>query len=243
MWKRRDSVVRGFALALAVAVLLAPGSARAQSDPSHLVTLNNRTFDLATDVSKMRRDPDFVPMNEIDWLAPLLDADPLLGPVVFHLKVADPSTKSASWMWRWEGSLTEGPGYGQSYDYKYVDNIPVRFQIPGYETRSANDDGLGPVMMIPTDIAADYSVMCSPDRQSGKIIICIIIAAYPPDPLIYLQARLYAPEPWDKTREELDDIVARMREIAYCLDVTDRALELAPEGVPKTSDCRNGVGM
>ena len=59
-----------------IAALMAIGLAKAlhaDADPGHLVTLNTRTFDLGIEVAKMRRDPDFVPMNEIDWLKPILD--------------------------------------------------------------------------------------------------------------------------------------------------------------------------
>ena len=80
----------------------------AESDPSHLVTLNTRTFDLGIEVAKMRRDPNFVPMNEIDWLKPILDTDPALGPVVFHLEMAHPSNKTASWLWEWGDETEDG---------------------------------------------------------------------------------------------------------------------------------------
>ena len=64
----------------------------------------------------------------------------------------------------------------------------------------------------------------------------------PPDPLIYLKARLYHPQDWDKTRGELDDMVARMREIAACLDVTGRELEHNADGTPKLTGCKTGAG-
>ena len=152
---------------------------QAQSAPEHLVTLNTPTFDLGTDVSKLRRDPDFVPMNEIDWLGPILDADPLLGPVVFYLEMADPSMVSASFLWEWERG-PDLPGNGWNYFYKYSQNIPERFRIPGYEARANTEDGLGSVMMIPADPDKDYAVMCDPNRKSGRLDFCSIRASYPP---------------------------------------------------------------
>lgn len=214
---------------------------QAQSIPEHLVTLNTRTFDLGTDASKLRRDPNFVPMNEIDWLGPILDADPLLGHVVFHLEMADPSMVSASFLWEWERG-PDLPGNGWHYFYKYSQNIPERFRIPGYEARANTEDGLGSVMMIPADPDKDYAVMCDPNRKSGRLDFCSIRASYPPDPLIYLKARLYHPQDWDKTRGELDDMVARMREIAACLDVTGRELERNADGTPKLTGCKTGAG-
>lgn len=103
-------------IGVSLALLASALGVHAQSTPEHLVKLNTRTFDRGTDVSKLHRDPDFVPMNAIDWLGPILDADPLLGPVVFHLEMADPSVISASWLWQWEVSPSRPIGHGQSYD-------------------------------------------------------------------------------------------------------------------------------
>lgn len=156
-------LIHTMVVAVAVAAISLP--AQGQSSPEHLVKLNSRTFDLATDIRELRRDADFVPLNEIGWLGPILDADPVLGPTVFHLKMADPSMVSASWLWQWEVNQDQQPGSGQSYDYKYSRNIPERFQIPGYEARANNEDGLGGVIMIPSDPNADYAISCSQDRK------------------------------------------------------------------------------
>lgn len=209
--------------------------ALAQSPQDHLVTLNTRTFDLGIDVSKMRRDPDFIPVNDIDWLSPILDADPALGPTVFHIKMAHPSNVSINYLWEYVKN--------NAHDFPYATNIPDRFQIAGYQAWSANEDGLGRILLIPTDPDADYSIKCDQSRKTGEVEYCHILASYPPDPLIYLQARHYSPENWDETREELDDIVARMREITACLDVTDREIELKADGSRNLSECKAGAGM
>ena len=210
-------------------------AAQAQSSPEQLVTLNTRTFDLGTDVSKMRRDADFIPMNDIDWLGPILDADPALGPTVFHIKVAHPSNGSIGYLWEYAKN--------NAHDFPFADNIPKRLQADGYHTLMSHEDGLGDVLMIPNDQDAQYAIHCSQNRKSREVRFCLIVASYPPDPLIYLQARHYSPEPWSETREELDDIVARMREIATCLDVTDREIELKADGSRNLSECKTGAGM
>jgi hypothetical protein len=227
------------AMAVAISVATNSAMAQAQDNPDHLVTLNTRTFDLGIDVSEMRRDPDFVPMNEIDWLSPILDADPFLGPTVFHLKMTDPSNKTAESQWEYQN----GKGVGFARNHVYNSNIPDRFKIAGYDVWSYHEDGLGPVVMIPTEPDADYLIKCDQDRKSGNVDFCLVIASYPPDPLIYLQARHYSPENWEETSEELDDIVARMREIAACLDVTDREIEFNADGQRKLSGCKTGAGM
>jgi hypothetical protein len=229
------------AVLVAVSVAATPAATQAQENPDHLVTLNTRTFDLGTDVSKMRLDPDFVPMDEIDWLRPVLDSDPVLGPTtVFHLKMAHPSTITASDAWEW-GDPADGGSL--AYRFKYASAIEERFQIPGFETRSYHEDGSGGVAMVPIDQNTDFAVLCSLDRESDKVLFCALRASYPPDPLIYLQARLYLPEPWMERREKLGVVADRMREIAYCLDVTDREIELDAEGQRRIAGCKVGAGM
>lgn len=223
------------AMVAIVGLVANPLTSQAQSSREQLVTLNTRTFDLATDVSKMRRDQDFIPMNDIGWLSPILDADPALGPTVFHIKVADSSNASAGDRWEYVKN--------NAHDFPYSTNIPDRFQIAGYQTWLSHEDGLGDVLMIPTDPDADYAIRCAQDRKSGEVRFCAVRASYPPDPLIYLQARLYSPENWNETKDEFDDIVARMREIAVCLDVTDREIELEADASRKLSGCKAGAGM
>lgn len=227
----------------AIAVLLIVSalaqSALAESDPGHLVVLNTRTFDLGIEVSKMRRDPDFVPMNEINWLKPILDTDPALGPVVFHLKMARPSNKTASWLWEW-GDVAED-GTLASF-HKFSGDIPELYQVPGFETRTSHENGKGSVAILPREADAEFSLECMPDNKTGDPNFCVLVASYPPDPLIYLKARLYYPPPDMIRSAPLHAIAARMREIAYCLDVTERPLEVQQDGLPKLHDCRRGPG-
>lgn len=227
------------AMIASLALSILSPEARAESNPGHLVTLNTRTFDLGMDVAKMRRDPDFVPMNEIDWLESILVKDPALGPLVFHLKMAHPSNKTASWLWEW-GDANDGGTL--AYSHRYSGNIPELFQVPGFETRTSHQSGKGFVAMLPRDADADFSLNCMPDNKTGDPSFCVLYASYPPDPLIYLQARLYFPPPEMIRSAPLYAIAARMREVAYCLDITDRPLEIEASGLPKLQDCRKGPG-
>jgi hypothetical protein len=106
------------AIVVSVGVATSSLAAHGESSPEHLVTLNTRTFDLGTDVSKMRRDADFVPMNDIGWLSPILDADPVLGPTVFHIKVAHASNVSIDYLWEYVKN--------NAHDFPYSDNTPQR---------------------------------------------------------------------------------------------------------------------
>ena len=187
----------------------------------------------------MRRDPNFVPMNEIDWLKPILDTDPALGPVVFHIQMTHPSNKTASWLWEWGDAAKGGT---LAYRFKYSNHIPERFQLPGFETRSSHESGQTDVAMVPREEDADFSIECTPNNRTGGLLFCVLKASYPPDPLIFLKARLYHPDPEMIRSAPLHAIAARMREIAYCLDVTDRPLEIEPNGLPKLHDCRRGPG-
>jgi hypothetical protein len=214
--------------------LTLPQVVMAQTHPENLTTFNTRTFDLGTDVSQMRRDPDFVPMNEIDWLGPILNADPALGAAVLHLRMDHASNVTAERLWSFDGNLGR--------DFQYDQNIPEMFVIDGLETRSRREDGSGGVLMIATDPQAAYSVICDLTRDASRVSLCVVLASYPPDPLIYLQARLYFPDPWNVHNNPFAPIADRMREIAHCLDVTDRALDVTAEGIPLVAGCRDGVG-
>ncbi|SEN35022.1 hypothetical protein SAMN04488103_104260 [Gemmobacter aquatilis] len=229
-------------LRVLIAALMAIGLAKAlhaDPDPGHLVTLNTRTFDLGIEVAKMRRDPDFVPMNEIDWLKPILDADPALGPTVFHIEMAHPSIKTAARLWEWGEAGKAGTLASR---FRYTSHIPERFQLPGFETRSYHENGQGSVVMIPTDPSANFSVSCDLNPRTDALLFCVLYAAYPPDPLIFLKARLYHPAPQTIRSAPLHAIAARMREIASCLDVTVQPLDRAPDGLPKLQDCQSGPG-
>lgn len=77
--------------------------------------------------------------------------------------------------------------------------------------------------MLPNESTDDFYVHCS-GWSIEKHAFCGVNASYPPDPNIRLYARVYTAT---KPPNDFRAIARRMREIAYCLDVTD---QLLPDG-------------
>lgn len=213
------------------------GQVAAEPQPEHLVTLNTRTFDLGVIVAEMRRTPDFIPMMDVDWLREILWADPDFGPAtVFHIDMTHPSNGTAKHLWTFD------PDW-ESY-FVYTDNVPKKLQVPGMDVRSHTVDWTGDFKMVPMDPDAGFSVECGRNRSTQEPTVCVILASYPPDPLIYLKTRDYNQiMPWEDRFRRFDDIAAKMREIALCLDVTDREIEFDATGKRKLADCKVGAGM
>jgi hypothetical protein len=165
--------------------------------------MNTRIFDLRSDVRNLRRDDDFIPLTEIEWLRNLTDADAYLYPTVVHIKVAPGPV--AHW-WK-----TLEPDRG----FPLTENIPDMFVLDGYQTRSQHPSNRS-LLLVPRDDPSDFFARCD-GGDIEKHRFCAVYATYPPDPNIWLLARVYHPEPPFHFRE----IAHRIREIAYCLDVTE----------------------
>jgi hypothetical protein len=171
-------------------------------DPS-LIRMNTRIFDLRADVSKLRRDDDFIPLTEIKWLTKLIENDEYLKLTVVHIKER-PQPVLRHW-------------YSLEPDLMYplTKNIPDMFVLDGYQTRSAHPSNRM-LLLVPRENPNDFFVTCSGGNIEARRF-CAVHATYPPDPNINLLARVYHPEPPFHFRE----IAHRIREIAYCLDVTE----------------------
>lgn len=172
-------------------------------DGASLVQLNTHIFDLRSDVRKLRRNGDFIPLNTIEWLRKLIEEDEYLGLAVVHIQ-----TRPQPVLEHW---------YSLEPDRRYplTDNIPGMFVLDGYQTRSS-DPSNRTLLLVPRDDPNDFHVRCG----GGKIEkdrFCAVHATYPPDPNISLLARVYHAKPPFHFRE----IVHRIREIAHCLDVTE----------------------
>ncbi len=196
--------MRIFTLTITVLLFFAPvATAQNRPDDASLIQLNTRIFDLRADVRNLRRDDDFIPLTEIEWLRMLTDEDEYLEPTVVHIKAA-----RAPVLKRWK---TLEP----DRDFPITENIPSMFLLDGYQTRSGHPSNRR-LLLVPIDDSTDFTVHCN-GGNIEKHRFCTVSATYPPDPNIWLLARVYHPEPPFHFRE----IAHRIREIAYCLDVTE----------------------
>lgn len=211
-----------------VIVLAFPANAQELPVGATLIQMNTRIFDLRTDVRNLRRSEDFIPLTEIKWLLEITNRDPYLEPTVVHIQVR-PEPIRIFW-----------PSVKQDDEYPLTENIPEIFIIDGFQTRSTHPSNRM-LLLLPIDDPYDFYVKCN-GGDIEKQPFCSVNASYPPDPNIRLKARIYYSKPPYNFRE----IAHRMREIAYCLDVTDRLGKdgRSPEktvdpygGLPMLEDC------
>lgn len=201
-----------FALILICQVQLTLEATANDSSETGIIRMNTRLFDLGVDLDSLRRDPDFIPLNRADWLGQIIANDPLLQGEVIHIRVL-PQPVTQLW------SL---PGPGLSF--KYSENIPEELIFEGFETRSEAPDSSRFFYFLPKGNNPSFSATCWLDTPTRKhVTFCSLYATYPPDPNIFILARIYNPERYEDLPSSFRAIANRIREIAYCLDVTGKA--------------------
>lgn len=213
------------AMALAALLALSPLDAGAEPAPGvvpvpygpadGLIRLNDRWFDAHAPVDPDWQEIEFFPVQRIPWIKAVLDAEPLLDTMVIHIE-AQPQASA-----RVFGNIyDEESGYSPTRDAPDFLLPPDGFELlvkPG---------GRGEYVIRPSASVAgyDYQGLCGarPDREA--LFTCNAHAEYP-DPRLYLRARVYGPPPrMDDFTAMLPAVAARLREITFCLDVTDEVL-------------------
>ncbi len=214
---------RAFSAALIFSVVAWGHAAIADdlTEATSLITLNTRTFDMRADITDLRRDDNFIPLLDVDWINQVLTADPYLNRIVVHIELW-PDALRNSW-----------PTLEPQHFYPVVDGIPEAFQVDGMLAR-AGQESFRSILLVPIEDPYDFQVRCS--KKSVDVAIdtyvfgaCFVRASYPPDPRIVLLARIYQPgvKPF-----HFREIAHRMREIALCLDVTDAVAAGSYEPAP-----------
>lgn len=192
--------------ALIVALLCAATSSADADDERGLVHLGNRVFDFETDVTGVRRDPDFFPLREVGWLDQYFAADPDLANVVMHIQFRDRDL--SPW------SLTVKDMYRRN---TYVGDFPPGFVPDGYEARAEGEKQML-FTFLPQSGEIDHLMNCGWIPSAKAYGFCAVYATYPPDDEIRLLGRVYNPTfPVDP-----GGIAERLRTIARCLDVTEQ---------------------
>ena len=191
-----------------LAALAGPVGAEA---PPGTVQVASRLFLVNEVPSASTRVEDFLPLTEVSWAWHMIQNDPVLDGAVVHIK-QNPSPPA--YLFGREGLAEQFPNTAR---------VPDAFRIEGYEV--ATNDGAAAVrLMVRPDVPEpDFMVTCTAadtvsDSESSNL--CVVLASYPPDPAITLQARLYNPPPFAELHGRFEPIADRLREIALCLDVT-----------------------
>ena len=104
-----------FIFSTLVALVFLSGNAYAQQ--TSLIEMNTRVFDMRVDVDELRRDDDFIPLNDIKWLRDVIERDPLLPRTVVHIQV------------RPDPVLTFWPTREPDKKYYLTGNIPKKFVV------------------------------------------------------------------------------------------------------------------
>ena len=190
--------------------------------PNH-VPLSTRIFDIGQEPRDYYTEEGFIPLDRIKWLQSLIAGDPLFEHGVFHLK-RHPSP-SAEFLWKdpiWGGRAP-------------LPNPPSDFAHPDYNHSAKPDFPPFSVLLTQKADAPDHAVCCGKDPTTLIVHLCTVLASYPPDPRLFLRLRIYGHGPVPDRQHTYADIAQRMREIVYCLDVTE---DIDPDG-PSRFDGQN----
>lgn len=201
--------------AILASILLLTGSAAVGENSGTIVQLGSRLFDVRMAASELRRDDDFIPVSDIDWLRPALEADPIFDGVVFHIRS---TSVPASRSWNEPGS--EG-NVSRAYDGSKF------YNFEGFDAWLLAPESARIFYLVP-DRPAEFSATCGLTSSGDKVALCVLYASYPMDPHILLQARIYFPRPMERRVQEFDILAKEMRTIAACLDVTDGSRPSGP---------------
>ena len=220
-----------YRLLATLAVLCVAMPSLAQERPPGLVAVGDRVF-LAP--GQPDRKPTGEPpaetahwmtvdvhLSEMDWFRALLDADPLLGPVQTKLEVTRLPNPPAYHF----SDVNLSDGFGDR------DRVPDALRIEGYDVQTRqNDWPVREFIFRPAGPAPEFMLRCNnPGWRTGVFQLCRLMATYPPDPSIMVLAEIYGGRPVQELAPDLPAIVARLRGMAFCLDVTE-APPADPEG-------------
>ncbi|WP_426033628.1 hypothetical protein [Cypionkella sp. TWP1-2-1b2] len=189
------------------------------------VELSTRVFWLGERPATMESDTPFIAVREIDWIEAILSTDPILQDAVVHIELTFQSGAdfvAASY----KGEVLLGP-----------DRLPSKFNLSDYRIYGSPVVTAKSFTYVPFDPAAGFRVRCSQRDDVEHILLCVVCATYPPDDRIRLTAALYFPPDPADAPSYFRQVAERMREVAYCLDVTDERPK-ALAAPPKLSGCR-----
>lgn len=213
------------------ALVLLCGLLAASPLAAQTVELSSRTFWLGEQPATMDDYPPFFAPQRIRWIEKIIDADPVLGNTVPHVELALlPASESVG-------------DVGGAYVPVGSDRLDPRYDLPGYNIFGLPDDPTRlPVSIVyqPQDPGAGYRVSCSVDNVREKLRFCLVIATYPPDDGIRLKIRLYFPDDPAAHPDYFREVVERMRDLVYCLDVTDELVDVQ-KNRPTLAGCQPEV--
>jgi hypothetical protein len=193
------------------------------------VTLSSRSFWIGEHPVSADQDFPFVALRDIDWIEAVLGTDPALKDAVVQIEqegMSPEDSVAATVAGPTDREVLLGP-----------DRLAPPFDLPGYRVYGSPVLTAKDLLYVPVDPAAGFIVSCGMRDDVEHLSVCVIFASYAPDDHIRLKARLYFP-PDPATRPGyFRAVVERLREVAYCLDVTNDPVNV-PLVHPTLSGCR-----
>lgn len=196
------------------------------------VDLATRTFWIGERPKTMDVDTPFVVLQEIDWIDELLRQEPLFNGAVLVIEEEQNPAGTHSVAWSVARLLPGEVELG-------LDVLPPQFSIPGYTIYGNPKHEKPSPVYVPDDPSAGFKVRCGWEVGEYRLLGCTLVATYAPDDNIRLKARLYWQQDPAEDPTRFRDLVNRLREVAYCLDVTEVLVDV-PTVYPDLKDCRRG---
>lgn len=189
------------------------------------VELSTRTFWVGDRPKTMDSDTPYLALRDIDWIEAILGTDPVLKDAVVHIELNFVSV--AQFVAAPEkDEIPLGP-----------DRVPPQFRLPDYTIYGSPVLTSKSFTYLPAEPGAGFIVFCGQRDDVEKMMLCVVYSAYTPDDRIRLKARLYFPPDPAQVPTYFRDVVQRMRDVAYCLDVTDKLVDV-PVVHPALSGCQ-----
>ena len=211
-------------------LLLAAASLFAFPVSAQTVDLASRTFWIGERPRTMDVDSPFVALLDIDWIDDILGNEPVFKGAALQIEqelgLDGTHSVALSVAHLLPGEVELAP-----------DALPAQFRIPGYKMYGDPRDKKVSPVYVPDDPSAGYKVSCGWVVGEDRFSVCSLYATYAPDDNIRLKARLYFPPNPIEQPTRFRDVVERLREVAECLDVTDKLVDV-PVVYPDLKGCR-----
>lgn len=198
-------VLRPLCIALSLCTAMQSNAVFAE-EPSSLIHLGPRIFDMRSDPDLIVRTDDFIPITEVDWIYEATEHAPDLEPSVIHIRYLRPLPPNRKRVWL-PDTASEPVG----------DDFPDALKPVGFDVIKKNS-GAG-LLVLPND-SKEYFALCLYSPLHTRYDLCTVTIKYRPDPSIELYVRLYR-----RDHIQVPDFRAVARKVhnfVYCvLDVTD----------------------
>ena len=197
------------AIAISIAHSGLAAAQQGQSESHSQIQLASRTFEFGVDVRQMRRDPHFIPITRVPWIAKLVSSDSDLFGTVIHIESYSHLHTMPTWT----------PNESRE-KFASARELAKAWALEGFDVRwrtKTAPSTRGDLYLFPEMPATPYYVICAYDRIDRIPRFCSAHALYPPDPGLRINIRIY------RVTDPLNDfevIVEQALNLVYCLDVT-----------------------